>query len=106
MPFYELVAVAKPSTDFAPLRNLLTSTGTFLRGKGGAVRDIRYWGRRTLPQRPSKAKARRGPDGELIHSGECVAPVQTVKLTRRQLLDDALRLQPAHAVRAQLADAQ
>lgn len=89
MPFYELVAVAKPSADFAPLRNLLTSTGTFLRGKGGAVRDIRYWGRRTLPQRPSKAKARRGPDGELIHSGECVAHAHLVTLMR-QLLDDAL----------------
>lgn len=70
MPYYELVAIAKPSADIAPLRNLLTSTGMFLRGKGGAVRDIRFWGRRTLPQRPSKAKARRGPDGEPVTAGE------------------------------------
>lgn len=66
MPVYELIAVARTSLDYAPLRNLLTETGAFVLNKGGAVRDYNYWGRRTLPQRPTRKGMRHHTEGEYV----------------------------------------
>ncbi|WFD31343.1 hypothetical protein MSPP1_002377 [Malassezia sp. CBS 17886] len=51
MPLYELFCVAIASTESAPLRDLVKSTSRLVLDHGGAVRNVQYWGKRTLPQR-------------------------------------------------------
>lgn len=51
MPLYELFCVAIAQTESAALRDLVHSTSRLVFDYGGVVRNVQYWGKRTLPQR-------------------------------------------------------
>ncbi|WFD36029.1 Subunit of heteropentameric Replication factor C (RF-C) [Malassezia cuniculi] len=48
---YELFCVAIAQTESAALRDLVSSTSRLIFDHGGVVRNVQYWGKRTLPQR-------------------------------------------------------
>lgn len=43
--------MAIASAESAPLRDLVQSTSRLVLNHGGVVRNVQYWGKRTLPQR-------------------------------------------------------
>ncbi|WFD27431.1 hypothetical protein MNAN1_002427 [Malassezia nana] len=57
MPLYELFCVAIASAESAPLRDLVHSTSRLVLDHGGVVRNVQYWGKRTLPQRARRHQA-------------------------------------------------
>ena len=59
MPFYQLVAITAHYDKYAPLRNLLSSTASYVRSKGGCVRAFNFYGARQLAQTMRNRKAER-----------------------------------------------
>lgn len=48
MPLYEALVHSVHYERYAPLRNLLSSTASFVRSRGGAVRQLEFKGTQSL----------------------------------------------------------
>ena len=57
--------MAIAQAESAPLRDLVHTTSRLVLDHGGVVRNVQYWGKRTLPQRAKRHQ-------QLHYSGECV----------------------------------
>ncbi|KAF8320699.1 hypothetical protein DL93DRAFT_2073341 [Clavulina sp. PMI_390] len=51
MPLYELLVINSHIARFDAVRELVKATALNVMEQGGAVRSIKYWGSRNLPQR-------------------------------------------------------
>lgn len=69
MPLYQLFCISTPYAQFAPIRNLITSSASFVRQQGGLVRTVNFRGRKTLVQPMKKF----GSNKRTENAGECVA---------------------------------
>lgn len=69
MPLYNALVHTVHYERYAPLRNLISSSASFVRGKGGAVRQIQFQGTKLL-QWPMRSKT----DKQVHSKAELVLP--------------------------------
>ncbi|KAG6903025.1 hypothetical protein C0995_007458 [Termitomyces sp. Mi166 len=57
MPFYRMLCIATHVGEYKYIRELVRQTATHVLNNGGVVREIKYLGTLTLPQRMRRHKA-------------------------------------------------
>lgn len=50
MPFYQMVCIASHFREYRHIKDLVTMSAKHIMDQGGVVRNIDYWGTKTLPQ--------------------------------------------------------
>ncbi|KAH7925952.1 hypothetical protein BV22DRAFT_988861, partial [Leucogyrophana mollusca] len=56
MPFYQMLCIASHFREYKHIKDLVTTSATHIMNAGGVVRNIKYLGTQTLPQRMQRNK--------------------------------------------------